>query len=196
MGDYFFTPSFETQPPAVREHNILDVPPEEPPEPVPRGRESKRKRQEREREEEEEKERAALIIVGYESKLFRDNETAAAVNTGKFLVPWMGDKSLMIDRYDVRLLLDDRKLFKKNKEKIRKTVLSKEEAEEEAMCDYERYYDLEHHEDELEKGIPITNTTICLPLLQLLYFIVSFPWWTVLTLQDLLWIHRCLDLLI
>jgi hypothetical protein len=65
--------------------------------------------------QEEEKEKAAIVVVGYESKMFRDDETAAKVNEGKFLVPWMGDKSLMIDRYDVRLLLDDRKAFKKVK---------------------------------------------------------------------------------
>lgn len=161
MDDYFFTPSFETKPPSLREHNILDVQPDVP-EPASRGRESKRKRQEREREEEEEKERAALIVVGYESKLFRDDETSLSVNQGRFLVPWMGDKSLLMDRYDVRLLLDDRKLFKKDKSKKSKRVLSKEEAEEEAMCDYERYFDLEHYEEELEKGIPFKTTNIFL----------------------------------
>ena len=158
MGDYFFSPTFEGVP-KVREDSLLDVPSRHNnmEEERARGgpRESKRRRQDREQREEEEKEKAALVVVGYESKMFRDPETAAAVNEGKFLVPWMGDKSLMIDRYDVRLLLDDRKEFKKVKEKGKgktRSAMSKEEAEEEAQCDYERYYDLEHYEEDVEKG--------------------------------------------
>lgn len=142
-NEYFFTPSFEGK----REHSILDVPEPEPA--APRGRETKRKRQDREKEEEE-KEKALIVVVGYECKLFRDDDTAAAVNSGKFLVPWMGDEGLMIDRYDVRALLDDRKLFKKSKAKQK--LPTKEELEEEAALDYERYFDLEHYEEGLEKG--------------------------------------------
>jgi hypothetical protein len=145
MSEYFFTSSFDVK----REHNILDVPDPEPSSSHAPRRETKRKRQEREKEEEE-KEKALLAVVGYECKLFRDDETAAAVNGGRFLVPWMGDESLMIDRYDVRALLDDRKLFKKTKGKQR--TITKEELEEEAALDHERYFDLEHYEEELEKG--------------------------------------------
>lgn len=193
MGDYFFSPTFEAP---KREGSVLDVP--SPTEEPQRPRESKRKRIDREQREEEEKEKAALVVVGYESKMFRDPETAAAVNEGKFLVPWMGDKTLMIDRYDVRLLLDDRKLFKKVKGgKTR--VMTKEEAEEEAQCDYERYYDLEHHEEEIEKGsalLPLSptpcspETTLpCAPLPLFFCNFFIFLNWTGIA-QVLMWTLR------
>lgn len=160
MGDYFFTPSFHDP---KREHNILEAP--EPEAPAPRRGETKRKRLEREKEEEEEKELALLAVVGYGSKLFRDDETSKAVNDGKFLVPWMGDAKLMIDRYDVRALLDDRKLFKKLKNRAARGS-SKGELEEEAALDYERYYDLEHYEEALEKGTcPPDSANTCFTVL-------------------------------
>jgi hypothetical protein len=188
MGDYFFSPTFEAP---KREDSVIDVPPHDDGG-VHRVRESKRKRQDREQREEEEKEKAALVVIGYESKMFRDPETAAAVNEGKFLVPWMGDKSLMIDRYDVRLLLDDRKAFKKVKGKTRS--ISKEEVDEEAQCDYQRYYDLEHYDEDLEKGILTskstahpTNPIVCIFTLFLFFIFSNWIAWTV---QALLWIFR------
>lgn len=39
-----------------------------------------------------------LLIVGYQSKIFRDDEKALFVDQGKHLIPWMGDDSLKIDR--------------------------------------------------------------------------------------------------
>ena len=39
-----------------------------------------------------------LLVFGYGCKLFRDDDTARRVNRGETLIPWQGDKSLMIDR--------------------------------------------------------------------------------------------------
>ena len=39
-----------------------------------------------------------LLVFGYECKLFRDDELADSVNKGETLIPWMGDKTLLIDR--------------------------------------------------------------------------------------------------
>lgn len=39
-----------------------------------------------------------LLVFGYACKLFRDDEKATEIDQGKFLIPWMGDESIMIDR--------------------------------------------------------------------------------------------------
>lgn len=39
-----------------------------------------------------------LFLFGYSCKIFRDDEKAIYIDQGKHLIPWMGDKSLMIDR--------------------------------------------------------------------------------------------------
>lgn len=41
---------------------------------------------------------ADLLVFGYACKLFRDDERALYHELGKHLIPWMGDKSIMIDR--------------------------------------------------------------------------------------------------
>ncbi|MEQ2165880.1 hypothetical protein GOODEAATRI_021763 [Goodea atripinnis] len=69
---------------------------------------------------------ADLLVFGYACKLFRDDEKALYHEHGKHLIPWMGDKSIMIDR-----------------------SLSEEEARIETLCDEERYLAL--HTDLLEE---------------------------------------------
>uniref|UniRef100_A0A3Q4HTU0 Suppressor of white apricot N-terminal domain-containing protein n=1 Tax=Neolamprologus brichardi TaxID=32507 RepID=A0A3Q4HTU0_NEOBR len=44
---------------------------------------------------------ADLLVFGYACKLFRDDEKALYHDHGKHLIPWMGDKSIMIDRVGV-----------------------------------------------------------------------------------------------
>ena len=40
-----------------------------------------------------------LLVFGYECKFFKDDITAQNVNSGKTLIPWMGNSDLMIDRF-------------------------------------------------------------------------------------------------
>lgn len=39
-----------------------------------------------------------LFVFGYACKLFRDDEQARMVDSGKYMIPWMGDEKLLIDR--------------------------------------------------------------------------------------------------
>lgn len=39
-----------------------------------------------------------LLVFGYQSQIFRDDEKAREIDQGKHLIPWMGGNSLKIDR--------------------------------------------------------------------------------------------------
>ena len=39
-----------------------------------------------------------MLIFGYSCKLYRDDEKALQEDEGTLLIPWMGEKSLMVDR--------------------------------------------------------------------------------------------------
>ncbi|MGH0114683.1 UNVERIFIED_CONTAM: hypothetical protein FKN15_034000 [Acipenser sinensis] len=91
---------------------------------------------------------AELLVFGYACKVFRDDERAHYHEQGKHLIPWMGDKSIMIDRYDGRGHLHD--LSEYDAESWNRDYhLSEEEARIEALCDEERYLAL--HTDLLEE---------------------------------------------
>jgi len=106
-----------------------------------RHRKDKAKEREKEKLQLREDEIQDIFIFGYECKLFRDDEVAKNVNSSSstFLIPWQGDSSLIIDRFDVRNLLFDRKKFQKQATIIK---MKKEDLELEALCDEERYKDI------------------------------------------------------
>uniref|UniRef100_A0AAY4AAJ4 Splicing factor, suppressor of white-apricot homolog n=1 Tax=Denticeps clupeoides TaxID=299321 RepID=A0AAY4AAJ4_9TELE len=91
---------------------------------------------------------AELLVFGYACKVFRDDERAHFHEQGKHLIPWMGDKSIMIDRYDGRGHLHDLSEYDADSWN-RDYQLSEEEARIEALCDEERYMAL--HSDLLEE---------------------------------------------
>ncbi|XP_035631780.1 splicing factor, suppressor of white-apricot homolog isoform X1 [Oncorhynchus keta] len=91
---------------------------------------------------------AELLVFGYACKVFRDDERAHFHEQGKQLIPWMGDKNILIDRYDGRGHLHDLSEYDTGSWN-RDYQLSEEEARIEALCDEERY--LAMHTDLLEE---------------------------------------------
>lgn len=49
----------------------------------------------------------ALLVQGVACTLFDDENAALAIDAGKHLVPWFASEGVLVDRFDVRLLLDD-----------------------------------------------------------------------------------------
>ncbi|XP_068190617.1 splicing factor, suppressor of white-apricot homolog isoform X2 [Antennarius striatus] len=91
---------------------------------------------------------ADLLVFGYACKLFPDDEKALYHEQGKHLIPWMGDKSILIDRYDGRGHLHDLSEYDSGSWNT-SYQLSEEEDRIEALCDEERYLAL--HTDLLEE---------------------------------------------
>ncbi|XP_077593375.1 splicing factor, suppressor of white-apricot homolog isoform X1 [Stigmatopora nigra] len=81
---------------------------------------------------------ADLLVFGYACKVFRDDERALYHENGRHLIPWMGEKSIMIDRYDGRGHLHDLSEYDSGSWNT-SYQLSEEEARIEALCDEERY---------------------------------------------------------
>ncbi|XP_066546222.1 splicing factor, suppressor of white-apricot homolog isoform X3 [Amia ocellicauda] len=100
------------------------------------------------KEESDSSKYAELLVFGYACKVFRDDERAHFHEQGTHLIPWMGDKNIMIDRYDGRGHLHD--LSEYDAESWNRDYkLSEEEARIETLCDEERYLAL--HTDLLEE---------------------------------------------
>ncbi|KAM6985089.1 splicing factor, suppressor of white-apricot homolog [Aplochiton taeniatus] len=91
---------------------------------------------------------ADMLVFGYACKVFRDDERALFHDHGEHLIPWMGDKNIMIDRYDGRGHLHDLSEYDAGSWNTA-YQLSEEEARIEALCDEERY--LAMHTDLLEE---------------------------------------------
>ncbi|KAK3710147.1 hypothetical protein QZH41_010543, partial [Actinostola sp. cb2023] len=95
-----------------------------------------------------------LFVFGYASKLFRDDRAAKYYDKGEHLIPWQGDSSLQIDRYDCRLLFTEKSQFETKPVEIPCT-LSPQDEERERLCDKERYLELttnmEEHDIEQEE---------------------------------------------
>ncbi|XP_042147882.1 splicing factor, suppressor of white-apricot homolog [Ixodes scapularis] len=102
-----------------------------------------------------------LLVFGYSCKLFRDNEKAMLIDRGKHLIPWMGDDSLMIDRYDARGYLNNVEEHEPKPGAVAAYMasLSEEERALEDLCEEERFLalfrDLHEesilHEEELKR---------------------------------------------
>eukprot|EP00741_Cyanophora_paradoxa_P004267 tig00000789_g4142.t1 len=92
----------------------------------------------------------ALEVVGYGSRIFRDDETAAYLHEERHLLRWNGEEDLMLDRYDVRNLLSDSLGFAKMKSRRAYKPSAEEEALE-AQLDEERYRDIDPEALEAER---------------------------------------------
>ncbi|XP_068623467.1 protein suppressor of white apricot isoform X2 [Battus philenor] len=92
-----------------------------------------------------------LLVFGYSCKLFRDDDKALHVDQGKHLIPWMGDESLKIDRYDARGALHELSSLEAPPGGFDWRVeLTRTEQDVEQLCDEERYRALHTDEDEEE----------------------------------------------
>ncbi|XP_052739280.1 protein suppressor of white apricot isoform X2 [Bicyclus anynana] len=92
-----------------------------------------------------------LFVFGYTCKLFRDDVKALQVDQGKHLIPWMGDETLKIDRYDARGALHDLSALEAPPGGFDWRVeLTRAERDVEQLCDEERYRALHTDEDEEE----------------------------------------------
>ncbi|GAA5814124.1 hypothetical protein MFLAVUS_007614 [Mucor flavus] len=60
-----------------------------------------------------------ITAFGYESKVYNDQPTAIKVEQGKYLIPWKsGRVGILMDRYDVRHLVQDEKVLAVSEEAI------------------------------------------------------------------------------
>ncbi|XP_020285147.1 splicing factor, suppressor of white-apricot homolog isoform X2 [Pseudomyrmex gracilis] len=101
-----------------------------------------------------------LLVFGYSCKLFRDDDKAKMIDQGKHLIPWMGDSTLKIDRYDGRGALADLRIHEPPPGGFdQRTILTEEELKVEQLCDEERYRSLynsdveesTYHEEEIRR---------------------------------------------
>ncbi|KAG4070652.1 hypothetical protein HA402_013572 [Bradysia odoriphaga] len=85
-----------------------------------------------------------LLIFGYAAKLFRNDEQARFMDHGKHLIPWNGDNTLKIDRYDVRATLSDLQPYEAPSGGYtnRLDYLTPAEQRAEQLCEEERYRSL------------------------------------------------------
>jgi hypothetical protein len=59
-----------------------------------------------------------FVVIGYGSKLFRDDDAALYVDAEKHMIHWRDREDLTVDRYDGRCLLDDYSCFMKKKSRV------------------------------------------------------------------------------
>lgn len=88
----------------------------------------------------------ALFVLGVACTLFRDDAAAATIEHGRHLLPWMGDTSFAVDRYDAVLLLEEIPQ--------RPAGRAPQQRAADAELDDERYRDLDYaREHELENPL-------------------------------------------
>ncbi|XP_043489382.1 splicing factor, suppressor of white-apricot homolog isoform X2 [Polistes fuscatus] len=96
-----------------------------------------------------EEEPQELLVFGYSCKLFRDDDKAKMIDQGKHLIPWMGDNTLKIDRYDGRGALGDLRIHEPPAGGFdQRTILTEDELKVEQLCDEERYRSLYNNDAE------------------------------------------------
>jgi len=83
---------------------------------------------------------SSLLVFGYACKLFRDDEKASSLETEDHLIPWMGDNSIKIDRYDGRGHLYN--LSQYESKPGSSEHLGELEKHEEELCEEERWRSL------------------------------------------------------
>uniref|UniRef100_A0A1B6H4P8 SURP motif domain-containing protein n=1 Tax=Cuerna arida TaxID=1464854 RepID=A0A1B6H4P8_9HEMI len=88
-----------------------------------------------------------LCVIGYSSKLYRDDDKAVEIEEGQHLITWVGNEDVKIDRYDVRCYFNNLSHCETGRMGY---ALSEEDKEMEKMCDKERYRALLHDEQERE----------------------------------------------
>ena len=91
-----------------------------------------------------------LSIIGSSCTFHQDERKYLEIEQGLHLIPWTGNTSLLVDRYDARSFLDDQSKFGlKSSFPFKPT---QEEIEFEQMCDKERYLELNTELSEVEIG--------------------------------------------
>ncbi|KAI1317206.1 hypothetical protein EDD11_008898 [Mortierella claussenii] len=98
-------------------------------------------------EEQQQQPQHQLNAFGYEAFLFHNHGVAEAVEQGQLLITWQGqdpsdEHALWLDRYDVRNLLDDERLFRGPRDILHDNFL-----QESSDVDEERFEDLDSDEE-------------------------------------------------
>ena len=89
---------------------------------------------------------SSLLVFGYGCTVFRDDQRALSIEAGDNLIPWMGDNSLRIDRYDGRGHLYNLGEYEaKPASSLRADDLERHEEE---LCEEERWRSLYHDDSE------------------------------------------------
>ncbi|DBA94232.1 TPA: hypothetical protein ACH3X1_001855 [Trebouxia sp. C0004] len=82
----------------------------------------------------------SCCVYGQSCTLFCDSDLAASLDTGRHLQAWLGDSTILVDRYDVRLLLHDdaqiSKTLHRRDSRAQEAEITQEDLE------FERYRDL------------------------------------------------------
>lgn len=112
---------------------------------------------------------ANLSIIGRHALLFDDDAGANFVNSAAALVPWGADPSLLIDRHDVRHLLDQVPA----RPKPGYIYKSEEEVAEELVVDRERFLDLPSEDKSGPNGM--RSLSLPPPLPSSLFLPVDLP---------------------
>lgn len=109
----------------------------------------------------------SCCAYGRACRLFSDDDLAATLEAEQHLQPWLNNESVMVDRYDVRLLLHDAAQITKSVHR-RSSPLQIGSSNDEAELEFERYRDLlpelrdPHTLPESEPSVPETGTLVLL----------------------------------